>query len=311
MFISRCAHLTFVMRWILTIVGITLIVSNANGLNIVTTFSNLKDDVKLIAPNDTVLSITKPGVDPHSYQLTPNDVEVLRDADVIISTAHTPFEMKIRELVNSGEIKAKLIEIPRIPGIEILNNPATGLPNYHMPIYDPENYKIFLKYIAEELSKLNPNGRYLERADDVCKEIDELVEKTKKLNCIAVADVPVVQYAVSWLNVSIKYLLLKEPDLPALPDDVRRVEEVIENGEVQVVVVTDSKASKILKDLARKYGIPILYVPSPMTEGSTFGKLIKISNEVKGLRVERVESPSFCIGLAIVGFAVALGLRKL
>ncbi len=299
------------MRWILIIVGITLIVSNANGLNIVTTFSNLKDDVKLIAPNDTVLSITKPGVDPHSYQLTPNDVEVLRDADVIISTAHTPFEMKIRELVNSGEIKAKLIEIPRIPGIKILSNPVTGLPNYHMPIYDPENYKIFLKYIAEELSKLNPNGRYLERANEVCKEIDELVKKTKKFNCIAVADVPVVQYAVSWLNVSIKYLLLKEPDLPALPDDVRRVEEGIENGEVQVVVVTDSKASKILKDLAREYGIPILYVPSPMTEGSTFGKLIKISNEVKGLRVERAESPSFRIGLAIVGFAVALGLRKL
>jgi len=158
---------------------------------------------------------------------------------------------------------------------------------------------------------LNSNGRYLERADEICKRVDELVKETRKLNCIAVADVPVVQYAVSWLNVSIRYLLIKEPDLPALPDDVKRVEDAIKNGEVQIAVVTDSKASKILKDLAKEHGIPILYVPSPMVEGSTFSKLVEISKEVKGLKVEEAKSPSFGIGLAVVGLAVALELRRL
>ncbi len=300
------------MRWILILVGFTLIVSNASGLNIVVTFSNLKEDVKLIAPNDTVISITKPGVDPHSYQLTPEDVATLKRADVIISTAHAPFEIKIRELIESGEIKAELIEIPKIPGIKILKNPATGLPNLHMPIYDPHNYEVFLRFVAEKISQLNPNENYRDRAERVCKKIDEIVANTKKLNAIAVADLPVVQYAVSWLNVSIRYLLIKEPGLPALPEDIQAIEKAM--NDIQLVVVTDtnSKASQMLRNLAEEKGVPILVVPSPIAEESILEKLKYISEEVSNLKVQKAEKgPDFGVLAALLGLIVAVGLRKL
>ncbi len=299
------------MRWIPLLIGLILLISNANGLKIVVTFPNLKCDVKLIAPNDTIISIAKPGVDPHNYQLTPKDVNILKRADVIISTAHTPFEMKIREIVESGEIKAELIEIPKILGIRILKNPATGLPNLHMPIYDPHNYEVFLRYVAEKLSQLNPNGDYMRRAEKICKQIDEIVVNTKKLNAVAVADLPSAQYAVGWLNVSISHLLIKEPGLPALPEDIREIENA-KNVQLAVITDTKSKASQMLKSIAEEKGIPVLVVPSPIAEKSILEKLKFISKEVNNLKVQKTESsPGLGFLVALFGVIIATELRRL
>ncbi|MEM3892849.1 MAG: hypothetical protein QXR12_02735, partial [Thermofilum sp.] len=48
------------------------------GLRIAVTFPSLYEDVKaLLCEGDTVVSIAPPGVDPHEYQLSPKDVELL------------------------------------------------------------------------------------------------------------------------------------------------------------------------------------------------------------------------------------------
>ncbi len=303
------------MRKILALIVLCTLmgVSEAKDLQIVVTFPNLKEDVKLIAPNDNVSSIAPAGVEPHDYQLTPDDIEALKKADVIISTAHAPFEVKIREMVRRGEIKAKLIEIPSIPDVRILTNPATKQPNYHMPIYDPENYKAFVRYLAEVLSELS-NDNYKARAKDVIDEVDEIVSKTKKLNASAVADAPPAQYAVSWLNVDIRYLVVKEPDLPATPEDIRAIEKAIMKGEVQLVVVTktESKASKALEELAKEKGIAVLHVPSPIAVESVPDKLKEISEEVEKLEIEKREgnarSPAFEAVFAVVSLIV-VGLK--
>ncbi len=282
------------MRALPTAVSMMIVlvaVQVASGLNIVVTFPNLKEDIKLIAPNDNVISVAKPGVDPHFYQLTPNDVRMLKNADLIISTAHTPFEIEIRNLVKSGEIKAKLIEIPKIPHIKILKVPGTTIPNYHMPIYDPRNYEIFLKFVADVLERMNPKGRYTERAMEVCKDVNEIVSKTKKLNVRAVADIPAVQYAVDWLNISIVRVLVKSPGAPITPNDVIDIEKAMKD--VQLVVVTDgSTASQTLIRLAREYGKPVLKVPSPIEDKSVLEKLRTISKEVSELRSPK-ETPGF------------------
>ncbi|MEM1703052.1 MAG: zinc ABC transporter substrate-binding protein, partial [Zestosphaera sp.] len=110
--------------------------SNSTGITIVVTFPNLADDVNLImCDSDRVYSLLPPSIDPHDYSLTPADVKLLEQADLIISTAHTHFELRISELRDQGVIKAVVIEIPKVSGIKLLQNPSTGLPNLHMPIY--------------------------------------------------------------------------------------------------------------------------------------------------------------------------------
>mgnify|MGYP003875939437 FL=1 len=264
--------------------------ASGHGLYIVVTFPNLKYDVALIAcKDDVIVSIAPPGVDPHSYQLTPENVVSLKRADVIVSTAHAPFELKIRELYGKGELKGVLIEIPRIPGIRIFKNPVTGEYNFHMPIYDPINFKIFIEYLCNVFSKLRPecSDVYEKNMVKVLSEIDSLLKETPKLNVTIAIDMPSLQYAISWIGFKIKYLVIKEHGIPATPKDIEILESAIANGEVKLVAVQipiRASASIILKELAERYEIPILYVPSPLLLNSTVVKLKYISGEVKRLK---------------------------
>ncbi len=293
---------TLVLALILYPVSITAIVTestytnvfareeNYNGLLIVTTFPNLVYDLKqIVCKNDVVESIAPPGVDPHEYQLTPQDIELLHRADVIVSTGHAPFEVDIREKILSGELEGYLVEIPGIPGIHILDNPMTGQPNYHMIIYDPINYRVFIENITSILVKLNPRCReiYETNAKRVIQKINELVSRTPRIYVDAVADTPLTQYAISWTGVRIKYLILKEHDTPVSPKDIQNIVKDIESGCIKLAIVVDppkSKASEQLLNIVGEYGLPLIKVPSPLSSGSILEKLEYISSQVEEVR---------------------------
>jgi len=228
------------------------------------------------------------GVDPHNFQLTPRSLELLRRADLIISTAHTPFEIAIRRLVMEGYLSARLLEIPKISGIRLLKIPGTSILNLHMPIYDPFNYEKFITALALELSNLKPSDKYtyLTRAKVVIKGINSLIKESVKLNVYAIADFPFIQYAVSWLNVTVKYSVLKEWNLPPTPKELIFIRNALKSREINLVLITepsDAKATKYLKELAERYGVPAIYVPSPLAEGSILSKLRAIASQVKVL----------------------------
>ncbi len=256
------------------------------GLFIVVTFPSLINDIEqLISFDDRAVSIVPPGTDPHEYQLTINDIEMLHSADIIISTGHTPFENRIRELVNDGEIKAVLIEIPKINGIKILNNPATGLPNLHMPIYDPINYIIFINNITETLQRLRPSHASTYNANrlSVISRISYLLASAPRIYLDAVADKPLTQYAVSWLGIRIRYLIIKEPGLPATPSDLDIIRNEMASGRINLAVVTEpalDASSQQLIDMANEYNIPILYVPSPLSNATIIEKLSNIASQI-------------------------------
>lgn len=259
------------------------------GLLIITTFPNLIYDVELIsAPDDEISSIAPLGADPHDYQLTPDDISLLKKADLIISTVHAPFEAEIRRLHDEGEIRGELVEIPDIPGVEIFENPATGQPNYHMPIYDPDNYVSFVLHIRGLLTGLRPEKAdyYRDKSRAVLTAIYKLVSETPELGLRAAADLPSIQYAVGWLGVEITFLLVKEHDVPATPSDMLKLREAVSEGLIDLVVVSEpvkASASRYLEDIAEENGIPILYVPSPLISMSILDKLSLISQRAKGI----------------------------
>ncbi len=283
--------LATIMLILVPLLSMNTVIGLNRGLYVVVTFPNLIYDVKpLLCNNDYVVSIAPAGIDPHEYQLTPDNVEDLKKADIIISTGHAPFEKNIEEMIGK-EVKGEIIVIPKIPGIKILTNPATGNPNYHMPIYDPDNYILFIEYVSNVLARKNPEcaSHYYEKAKDIEHEIRLLVSRTPKLNIVAAADTPSIQYAVSWIGIKVKYLMIKEHGVPATPKDLEKIAESMKNGEVKLAVVNSppkSKASESLKKLAEKYSIPILYVPNPIGERSFLDKLTAISNQISDLRTK-------------------------
>lgn len=269
--------------------GRTGAASEKRGLVIAVTFFSLKPDLDLLVCNgDSVFSITPPGVDPHEYQLTPSDVQKLKTADIIVSTAHAPFESRIKDLVDKGELGAILVEVPSVPGVVIKDNPATGQPNYHWPIYDPSNYRAFMTSVELKLEKLRPEcaQKYRRNLDSILGNLSQVVSITPHLNACAVATSPLAQYAVEWTGIRVKYLLIREHDLPAIPQDIAAAENALSSGECKLVVVVGSVDTSVAQkalDMASRHNARLVIVPSPLDNRSTLDKIQEVSRELTKL----------------------------
>lgn len=261
--------------------------SKGSGLLIVVTVPSIVKDIEsILCDSDRVVSLIPLGVDPHEYQLTPRDVDTLRKADVIVSLAHTHFEIRIRELVKRGDVKAKLIEIPYIPRVELMTNPITGGINYHMPIYDPQNYVRFIEYLSQILSSLNPPCAqvYQTRSAHIIELVEDILIRAPKLNLIAVAANPMLQYAVTWLGIDVRYLVVREVGVPAIPSDIVKVREVLgHEASVAVVMEPSDAASKFLESLAKQRGVPIIRVKAPYIADSVLDEIVNVYRQALNL----------------------------
>lgn len=261
------------------------------GIRIVVTFTYLRHDVEMVkCGNDVVEAIVPPTVDPHEYELTPTDVEKLLKADLIISTKHAHFELEIEEIVKTGEIKAELLEIPSVEGMKFLENPATGLINIHEIIYDPDNYLAYMEALVNKLKELNPSHSsvYEAKLKDVISKVEDIKKKAPKLNVTALATTPIVQYAVEWMGIKVKYLILKESDVPASPHELMIIDDVARRGGIGLVVTVESEREEVnekAEEIARAYNIPVVKVPSPIF---TEGMLKAIEMTVDRLKEEAV-----------------------
>lgn len=251
------------------------LVAGGDGISIVVTFQFMVDDIKsLLCSGDEVTSIVPQGVDPHEYQLTYSDLAKLAAADLIVSTAHTPFEMKIREMVMSGELKAELIEIPKIPGMVFLSIPSVNTTNYHGTLFYGRNYVAFINNVSDTLSRLRPECAdwYRGGARVATRTVEELEGGVRPLSGLkAVVDIPPLQYIATWLGAEVVRTLLVEHDVPASPQDVEKVERIVEGLKDGVVLVftEDSTARGLMEEIASRYGARVLALPNPVTSTSS------------------------------------------
>jgi zinc/manganese transport system substrate-binding protein len=302
-----------------------LLARGGSGVRIVVTFQFMVGDIKnLLCPGDEVSSIVPQGVDPHEYQLTYSDLVKLAAADLIISTAHTPFEMRIREAVASGELRAELIEITKIPNMTFLSLPSTNAINYHGMLFHGGNYVAFINNVSNTLSRLRPEcaAWYRDRAAVAEHAIRELEGGNRPLSGLkAVVDIPTLQYLATWLGAEVVHTLLVEHDVPPSPQDIGNAEELMKGfkGGVVAIFTEDSVARSLLEELASKYGARVLELPNPVT--STNSVLLYLQNATvraqnlkpsasAGSSVE-VATPHLAAAVAIVAVATALlALRR-
>lgn len=256
------------------------VLQSSSSLHIIVTYPYLYDDVKsIVCPDDVVVNLAKPGVDPHEYYLTPSDIDVIRRADIVISTAHTHIELEIKELIEKGEVKAILIEIPHLEGMKIFKNPSTGTENYHEILLYPENYIAFMNHLKRILIELRPQCRevYEENVAQFILRIQKIINATPKLNRVAVLDTPIIQYIAVWLGLNVSRILLIEEEIPITPKDVEEVEEVLKNRIDSIAVVANgSKASRYLIELASEHGRKVLVIPNPISSTSILSLLENI-----------------------------------
>ncbi len=272
-----------------------VVLSEEKPLVVTVTLGCLKTDVSSIGGSYVRVSwLIPPGVDAHEYSLRPEDVIVLVHSDVVVSTNHTHAELQVDRLFREGRLNASYIVINSIPGVKIQLNPSTGKPNYHMVIYDPNNYIVFIKHLARTLSSIDPEHKsfFEGRASEIVRVVERIISETPRLSGWRIlVSSPGIQYAVGWLGANITMLLKPEEGLDVSPQTLSMVEKALEQEEINAVAVCVipsngefkpcSKSDEYLMLLAERTGTPVIRVVWPLYPMSIPEKLEFVSREAK------------------------------
>ena len=277
---------TIILLATLSLLELSSVVLSQSTVLVIVTAPPLRGDIeRVVCSGDVVVSLIPPGVDIHEYQLTTKDLELLKKASLIVSTGHTSFEFKIKELVERGELSATLLDILEIPGLKLSKNPVTGQLNYHMPVKDPSNYALFISHLVEELVSLNS-----ERAEcyysNYIKLLRELYTSVlihrDDYTGLAVVDSPHSQYYVEWMGFRVVWILKYEEEVPVTAESLEVFRELLVNGSVRVVFVTENFPHySFIVEEASRHSVLVVKTPSPTSSVSILDGLKQVVEQLK------------------------------
>ncbi|NJE31075.1 ABC transporter substrate-binding protein [Thermococcus sp. 18S1] len=212
-----------------------------------------------------VVYIIPPGADPHEYQLTASQIELLRKADVIVTTGgHLPVEKKIAELKEEGTItgEALFLDDYKREGFRYLPERwYNDKDNPHGVWLDPANALAISRATEKALERANPAEAELYRARhrDFESRVGAIVEAYRALvgdNKTAVIQMPPDQYAIEWLGIRAVASIKPEEEVPAIG-----IDELLGTAEGTDLVVyafdSPDQMKDAAKELAAKSGKPL------------------------------------------------------
>jgi ABC-type Zn uptake system ZnuABC Zn-binding protein ZnuA len=158
---------------------------NDVSMQVVATTNILADVVRQVAGDRVeVQSLIPPGSDPHSYQLTPSDMAMIADADLIFMVG-VGLEEFLDGVVERTGGNARLVEVS--DGIELLEFEHEGEDEEHAEEdehdegdphvwFDPNNVMIWVKNIERVLSQMDPVNStiYTANAEAYIGQLEEL-----------------------------------------------------------------------------------------------------------------------------------------
>ena len=328
----RSGKLLTILLLIMMLMPLTGAVSGGTQKPIVvTTIAPLAGIIKdAFGDSVEVAYLIPPGADPHEYQLTTGQIELLKKADVIVTTGgHLPVEKKIAELQGEGLItgRALFVDDYKRNGFRYLKEHwYNDKDNPHGVWVDPYNALSIAKSTEEALIERDPGneeiyqreyGSFEERVLAIVQSYRALVKK----NATAVIQMPPDQYAIEWLGVKAVASIKPEEEVPAIG-----VDSLVKIAMGTDVVVYTRESPEQLKsaalELASKSGKPTAEVSIFWSERPYTEILIENSAAVVsalGGKVERLPvgstdvttyvAVSLLVGL-VLGTAIGVILKK-
>ena len=266
-------------REVWTITALLLLAVFASAQKIVVTFPAYDIVLKEAFPNADVITLTRGVSDPHMYQLTPQDLQMLKaltERDVIISSMHAPFELRIAELAKNGEIKAKLIDLTKIQwyltwdgelvkgaehdheehdhgkhdhGAHKHDHDAHKHDHGGLNLHDHGVFPPNVFILIEEVSKatgLKPDQNFIQKL----KQLNATY--ANKFSGKAIAINPAAQYVLYWLGFRDIALFIKEPGVPPSPADLQKALQYAKEGAPALAVVVRGEALRIVDNFRNK-----------------------------------------------------------
>lgn len=142
--------------------------SNSGQIKVAVTILPQAELVNKIGGERVAVSVlVPPGIDPHTYELSPGQLKKLSETELYIRVGHIDFEKNWMDRI-AGTNKEMLV-IDSSQSIEIIN----GDPHIWL---SPRLAKIQAENIARALQDIDPENRedYAQRLQSVQKELDQL-----------------------------------------------------------------------------------------------------------------------------------------
>lgn len=256
-----------VKKWIL----LMLIVGAAIGAKaqenkplVVATASIFADMAEVISGGLVEVKTVVPiGGDPHIYEPTPGDAQLIAKADLILKNALT-FEGWLSELIENSGTKAAVVTITKgINPIESIQYKNSTDPHAWM---SASNGVIYAKNIKDALVALDPlHTREYEFNYDIYKEqlleVDQYIEteiqKIPEQRRILITSHDAFRYYGQRYGITVEAILGTSTDADAQTSDLIRLNKLIQESGIPAVFIETTVNPKLLEQLATSNHIEI------------------------------------------------------
>lgn len=150
--------------------------ANSDQPQVVATSTIIADLVETIADDEVQLvSILKPGADPHVYEPVPADSRALEQADLIFYNGYN-LEPGLINLMNATGVRAKRVALGEVvTPLQLQKGSASTVPDPHV-WGNVQNVIQMVQAIRTQLTKLSPEDQvvFQQNADQLIAELTQL-----------------------------------------------------------------------------------------------------------------------------------------
>ena len=229
----------------------------------------------IVGKHFNVDSILPPGVDPHSFQLTPDIVNELARAKliVLIDPENFGLEKKIFELDSLKHVPKLFLENYTKFGWTYLSVNGFGV-DYHGSWLSPRNGLSVAAAVKEALSERFPEiksdlennfSSFKEGIGELIENLEELASKHKAKNYNAISMIPPLAYIANWTGLRVDEIVLSEPDQELSLSRYTQLVDKLKKTNNYIILAPkefkDTKVGELAEQLARESGSPLVYVP--------------------------------------------------
>jgi ABC-type Zn uptake system ZnuABC Zn-binding protein ZnuA len=253
---------------------IIILTSNLLGkVKIVTSLSDLADLTKVIGGDKVQVDyIVKGSQNPHYIEVKPSYMLKLRSADLFI-TVGMQLEIWAQQIID-GSRNSNLIVLDCSKNINKLEVPnykvdasygdvhPFGNPHYWL---DPENVKVILQEILEELTKIDPSN-YSYYKNNMDSYINELNSKISEWQNVMK---PLEGQKIITYHSSFSYFLNRfglqsagfiepKPGIPPSPSHTAEIIKIIRDGNIKVIGIEQFYEENTANQLASATGAKVI-----------------------------------------------------
>lgn len=231
---------------------------------VVSTASIFADMAEVIAGGKVDIQMIVPiGGDPHIYEPTPGDAQLVNRADLILRNGLT-FEGWLNELIENSGTKAEIVTITEgIQPIESIQYKNSTDPHAWM---DVANGLIYIENIKNALVALDPDnadiyefnyGIYRQQLQDLDQEIQQEIRRIPEKRRILITSHDAFRYYGKRYGIDVQAILGTSTDADAQTSDIVRLNKIIQESGIPAVFIETTVNPKLLQQIATDNDIEI------------------------------------------------------